>query len=35
LLKTGIVIDPEDDEITDISVLTRDLYLSEPYENYK
>jgi hypothetical protein len=30
-----IVIDSEDDEITDITILTRDLNLSEPYEDYK
>jgi len=30
-----VVVDAKDDEIVDVDILTRDLYLEEPYEDYK
>jgi hypothetical protein len=30
-----VVIDPQDDQITDVDILTRDLFLEEPYDNFK
>jgi hypothetical protein len=30
-----VVIDTADDEVTDVDILTRDLHLEEPYEDFK
>jgi len=34
-IERQLSIDPENDIITDVEVLTRDLHLEEPEENYK
>lgn len=35
MINVFIVIDAEDDRIIDVEILTRDLHLEEPYEDYK
>jgi hypothetical protein len=35
ILSVLITIDPEDDSITEVDLLTRDVYVQEPYDNFK